>query len=145
MPVITVIDSYSGNTIDKICISTTFGNVSPYEGHLLSIDSKSSTLAVVINEMLYLVNLSNKKIIKIFNDKKYFFVATSPVTDKLYAIVEEEDLESSQPHYNSLHVIDSNLQLHQITKFDPVIEATNMRCSNSIICINFKHRDGKRI
>jgi hypothetical protein len=141
MPVITVIDSYSGNTIDKICISTTFGSVSPYEGHLLSIDSKSSTLAVVINEMLYLVNLSNKKIIKILKDKKYFFVVTSPVTDKLYAIAEEEDLESSQPHYNSLHVIDSNLQLHQITKFDPVIEATNIRCSNSVICINFKHKE----
>jgi hypothetical protein len=139
--VISIIDTISGNTVDKICISADSHHVSPYAGHLLSISNENDTLGVIIDEELYLIDISDKRIIKIFKDKKYSFVAMSSTTSKIYAIAEEEDLESSQPHYNSLHIIESDLQRHQITKFDPIIEASNIRCSNSIICINFRHKE----
>jgi hypothetical protein len=141
IPVISIINTNSGNTVDKICISADSHVISPYQGHLLSIDNESNTLGVIIEEELYIIDISDKKILKIFKDKKYSSVASSSLTSKIYAIAEEEDLESSQPHYNSLHVIESNLQKQQITKFDPIIEASNIRCYNSIICINFRHKE----
>jgi hypothetical protein len=98
-------------------------------------------LGVIIEEKLCIIDIADKRILKIFKDKKYSFIASSSITNNIYVIAEEEDLESSQPHYNSLQVIETNLQKKQITKFDPIIEASNIRCYDSIICINFRHKE----
>jgi AAA15 family ATPase/GTPase len=141
VPVIYVVDSLDGSKIDRIPISKQFGEVTPYAGHLITINKENGRLAIVIGNELYIFSLSTKVIRRVLRSKKYLFVSSSLTSGNFYTITEEEDLELSNPTYNCLHVIKPNFEDQQIARFGPEIEIINIKCSNGVICIHAKDRE----
>ncbi|HJT47203.1 MAG TPA: AAA family ATPase [Nitrososphaeraceae archaeon] len=134
--VIFIVDMQSNTIVDKITLEECDFTISPEHRSIMTNYTDNKLLLVIKGKMI-VIDLIDKTTRTLNDYEQIEYIAYSPNTGNIYAILkEDEDEKSASKDHYCLYCITPNLLKQRILTFQPQLEITDVRYAEGTICVH---------